>query len=107
MQVLTSKVILICLLQLSFVAFSSASPAGCFNHGECLGGDIVGSVSGISSLGDCLTECQSNANCEVVTFYPGELLKTLDLEQAEQARYVTYSSFRKVHALQSVSYPGS
>ena len=77
------------------------SPAGCFNHGECLGGNIVGSVSGVTTLGDCLQECQSSANCEVVTFYPGwfNILWALSWHWLKQIIF----SIWKMHVVQSMS----
>ena len=67
-------------LALAFVALGlvagsvSASPAGCYNHGECLGGTLLDTGLGVSSLEACLSQCAGQQGCEAVTYFPGRHL---------------------------------
>ena len=51
---------------------ASSSPAGCYNHGECLGGTLIDTGVGVPSLEACLGECQAAQACQAVTYFPGK-----------------------------------
>jgi hypothetical protein len=53
------------LVSVLLVAVTRCQSIGCFNAGECAGGNINGFNEGIALARDCLEVCKDNTNCKV------------------------------------------
>ena len=53
-------------------AMGTFSPAGCFSHGQCLGGTALVTSPGVPSLKECLEACRGYQGCQAVTYIPGK-----------------------------------